>query len=146
MLKPDLVLSPAYEGGHPDHDSAAFVVSLVSRGGAAFEVREFPLYHAGTGGEMIAGRFPGAVGGPGGEVLSFSSEERRLKRQMVECFTTQLPFLRNFPLQEERFRPMPAYDFTCPPHSGSLLYEQWGWGITGEAWRQRAKAAAFALN
>ena len=144
MLKPDLVLSPAYEGGHPDHDSAAFAVSLASRAGAAFESWEFPLYRAGQGGEMIAGRFLEGVDCPAGEVISFTPEERELKKKMVESFPTQLAFLRKFPLDEESFRLMPAYDFTRPPHPGSLLYEQWGWGITGEAWRQRAKAAEFA--
>jgi len=145
VLKPDLVLCPAYEGGHPDHDSAAFAVSVVRRTGAAFEAWEFPLYHAGSGGEMIAGHFvEGADGGC--EVISFSSEERDLKRKMVESFPTQLAFLRRFPLESESFRLMPGYDFTRPPHPGSLLYEQWGWGITGEAWRQRAKAAEFALT
>jgi LmbE family N-acetylglucosaminyl deacetylase len=145
MLKPDLVLFPAYEGGHPDHDAAAFAVSLASRAGAAFEAWEFPLYHAASGGEMIAGRFVEGVDRPAGELISFSSQERDLKRKMVESFSTQLAFLRNFPLEEESFRLMPAYDFTRPPHSGSLLYEQWGWGITGEAWRQRAKAAEYAI-
>jgi LmbE family N-acetylglucosaminyl deacetylase len=46
--------------------------------------------------------------------------------------------LREFPLEPERLRPAPAYDFTRPPHAGPLWYECLGWPLTGEQWRQNA--------
>jgi hypothetical protein len=41
----------------------------------------------------------------------------------------------------ERFRPLVRYDFSRPPHRGSLYYEQLGWRMTGERWRELARAA-----
>jgi len=143
VLKPGVVLTPVYEGGHPDHDAAAFAVSLASRGGDNFEVREFPLYHAGPEGEMVVASFVNATAC---DVISFTAEERNLKRKMVESFPTQAGFLKNFPLQSETFRTMPVHDFTLAPHPGPLLYERWGWEVTGESWRQMARMAMLALT
>jgi N-acetylglucosamine malate deacetylase 2 len=38
----------------------------------------------------------------------------------------------------ETFRPLPAYDYTRPPHDGVLNYEAWQWSMTG-----RQVSAAF---
>ena len=54
MKDADLVLTHAYEGGHPDHDAVAFAVSGggAARGSDAADttVVEMPFYHAGPGG------------------------------------------------------------------------------------------------
>jgi hypothetical protein len=54
--------------------------------------------------------------------------------------------LRRFPVDEERFRAAPVYDFSQPPHAGKLLYEHFNWGMTGERWRSLAAGAAQALG
>src|SRR4051794_5156672 len=49
-----LVLTHAYEGGHPDHDATALAVHLaVDRA----KVIEFPLYHAAVDGRLVTGEF-----------------------------------------------------------------------------------------
>ncbi|MEO8593892.1 MAG: hypothetical protein ABI759_11270 [Candidatus Solibacter sp.] len=112
--------------------------------GGKCKALEFPLYHAAVDGSMIAGRF---VGEPQDEeVLALTPEEQALKRRMLDCFPSQADFLRRFPLHSERFRPMTAHDFTKSPHPGPLLYERWGWGISGESWRQRAGQALALLS
>jgi hypothetical protein len=63
------------------------------------------------------------------------------KRQMIAVFRTQRHMLEQFPVTDERFRDAPCYDFTRPPHPGMLLYERWGWGISGADWRLRAGQA-----
>lgn len=137
-LQPDQVLSPAYEGGHPDHDAAAFAVAVVRKRSRSFRHWEFPLYHATAKGRMITGRFiANGVPRPS-NVISLTREERALKSQMLDCFPTQKEFLSLFGLRAERFRRVGAYDFTKPPHPGPLLYERWGWGISGMDWRERA--------
>jgi len=142
-VRPDLVLAPAYEGGHPDHDAAAFAVWMVSRR-RSFASLEFPLYHAGQDGEMVVSKFAG--GGEAEQVLELSPEECQAKRAMLECFPSQAEFLSRFPIGSERFRPVPARDFTKPPHPAPLLYERWGWGISGEEWRQHAQEAVSRLR
>src|SRR5258707_2548202 len=48
QIRPGIVLSPAYEGGHPDHDSAALAVALAGIDCRhKFRHTEYRLYHAG---------------------------------------------------------------------------------------------------
>jgi LmbE family N-acetylglucosaminyl deacetylase len=138
-VKPSVVLTSAYEGGHPDHDAAAFAVSGVRARNPDLDVLEFPLYHASARGEMVTGSF--ADDRPGAEVLWLTRTERQLKRRMLECFVSQAHVLRHFRVEREGFRRAAEYDFTKPPHPGELLYEQWGWGISGEVWREKAREA-----
>lgn len=144
--RPVGVLTHAYEGGHPDHDAAAFAMHAASRQ-LAVEDRpiliEMPLYHA-RDGQMVAGEFlPGASG----EItLRLSEADLRRKRRMIECFHTQREVLSHFELGPERIRLAPAYDFRLPPHPGTLLYETFGWGVDGADWRRWAADALAALG
>ena len=136
---------PAYEGGHPDHDAAAFAVraavSLVPP--PVPGVVEFPLYHAGPRGMAVARFIPA---GSHAEEVVLADEERELKRRMVACFASQQCVLAAFPLDRERFRAAPAHDFGRPPHEGRLLYETRPWGLTGERWRELAQGAERELG
>ena len=60
---------------------------------------------------------------------------------MLHCFLTQQRILDRFPLDAEWLRPAPRYDFTAPPHSGTLYYETRPMGWTGEEWRRLAADA-----
>ncbi|HTV89248.1 MAG TPA: PIG-L family deacetylase [Stellaceae bacterium] len=158
--RPTAVLTHAYEGGHPDHDAAAFAVHaacrLVRSSAAPRErearpeqavpppaIIEMPFYHAGNGG-MEFGRFLPADSKE--IVLRLDAAARRRKRFMRDRFATQRDVLAGFPLDAERFRAAPAHDFRRPPHDGPLLYEAWGWGITGDDWRRRATATLVGFG
>jgi N-acetylglucosamine malate deacetylase 2 len=145
-LQPSLVLSPAYEGGHPDHDSAAFAVAAARRRvSSPFQHREFPLYHAGPGGVMVSGEFlpcPDAEV----EVCRLSDAEQEKKRSMLRSFTTQQEILNQFTILHECFRDAPSYDFTRPPHEGRLLYEYWNLGVSSEQWLLHARQALGIEN
>jgi len=143
-VNPSLVLAPAYEGGHPDHDAVAFAVAAVHKRRPSFEHWEFPLYHANAKGDMVSGTFVSPIRCCPEEVIVLTSEECLLKSQMLGCFETQKEILQRFTVDCERFRRAPVYDFTKAPHPGALLYERWGWGISGEAWRHRAREALSA--
>lgn len=127
-IRPAAVYTHPYEGGHPDHDAAAFAVAQVCR------PREFTSYHAGPQG-FVSGHF---LGNGDIEIMPLNDAERELKRQMFQCFRSQERVLRNFALGPEKFRDAPQYDFTQPPHAGELNYEKLGWNITGEMWRAEA--------
>ena len=137
LLRPQVVLSPAYEGGHPDHDAAAFAVAAVTGERCSLKHQEYPLYHASADGQMITGTFLSHASAPE-EVIRPTEAELQLKQRMIDCFTTQKQILSRFTLGDERFRKAPAYDFTEAPHPGPLLYEIWGWGISAKHWRQEA--------
>jgi LmbE family N-acetylglucosaminyl deacetylase len=137
-LRPDTVLAPPYEGGHPDHDAAALAVTIAARQvgretGRTPRVIEYALYHNWEG-RMRTGEFLPRAGAPVAN-LSLEPAARVLKCRMLACFATQKQTLAQFPTEVERFRQAPAYDFTAPPHAGRLHYETAGYGITGQEWR-----------
>ena len=131
----DLVLTHAYEGGHPDHDAVAFAVAAAKRlAGRAADttIVEMPFYHAGPEG-WIRQRF-------------LPPEELELKLRMAECHRTQGETLSGFRLDQERFRCAPAYDFSVLPNDADLLYERHGWNLTGERWQGLVRVATANLG
>lgn len=134
-VQPGMILTLAYEGGHPDHDAVALAVRQAAQG---IETVEMPLYHAEPGTErMVVQEF---LPGPAEIRLTLTEGERRLKQRMIEAFATQQETLRAFlPPCDERFRPAPAHDFSRPPHAGRLQYEVWGFPLTGRRWREVAR-------
>jgi hypothetical protein len=77
--------------------------------------------------------------------LQLSPEERDRKEQMLSAYVSQQVVLSRFSVGPERLRPAPTYDFTNPPHPGTLWYESLGWPMTGERWREIAAAVLADL-
>jgi hypothetical protein len=63
-----------------------------------------------------------------------NEEERKLKSLMFKCHKSQERVLSMFPVQMERFRRAPIYDFSRPPYEGVLLYEYFPWGMSRKIW------------
>jgi LmbE family N-acetylglucosaminyl deacetylase len=150
LLRPDFVVTHAYEGGHPDHDAASLGVwaatHMVARQGVAPPpIVEMALYHGSPGypvmGELMS--WPGTV-----ELeLALTEDEHWRKQAMLDCYGSQALALAPFrALEVERYRMAPSYDFTRPPHDGPLLYEQHELGITGAEWREQAIHALRVLS
>jgi len=139
----EVVVTQAYEGGHPDHDATAFAVHAAVRRAPA-EVFEMAGYHAGPAGIAVGDFLPGT--GEAGVTLALSPGQCALKRRMLDCFSTQQQVLAAFPVGTERLRPAPRYDFTRPPHEGRLFYENFPWGMTGARFRQLAATACDVLG
>ena len=148
QLRPDVVVTHPYEGGHPDHDATAFAVHGACRlleQRAAFSplIVEMTSYHDASG-WLRAGCFlPGS--GNGEIAIPLSAGERRFKERLFDCHRTQRAMLSQFPLECECFRVAPRYDFTEPPHPGTLFYERFDWGMNGRRWRALAAAALAEL-
>jgi len=151
-IRPQVVLTHAYEGGHPDHDACAFIVQaavyLLKRRGIELPLRaEFTSYHNGSphsvSSAMVAGAF---LPGPPETTVSLPAAAQSRKRRMLDCFGSQEQVLREFPISEERFRVAPEYDFLEAPHSGNLYYEDKNWGLSGRQWRYLALLAARDLR
>jgi LmbE family N-acetylglucosaminyl deacetylase len=145
-LRPSVVLTHPYEGGHPDHDAAAFAVhAACAMLTPPPQILEFTSYHADPDrpNQMRLGHF--LPGGDSGELVGLTEEESQRKQQMLECFASQFHMLQHFPVHEERFRGAPAYEFTEAPHAGTLFYENFDWGVSGEQWRRLAAETLRAL-
>ena len=80
--------------------------------------------------------------------LVLSAETAALKRQMLDCFTSQRSTLALFSVpSHEPFRVAPRYDFRsrpCPPDS--VLYERFPWGVDSARWLACAGRALDALR
>src|SRR2546430_865373 len=88
--KPQAVITHAYEGGHPDHDAAAFAVHAACRlMGEPPAILEMALYHR-RDGQLVSGEF---LPWPGSRVfcatIALNGEEIRRKQRMIDCFATQ---------------------------------------------------------
>ena len=177
---PEIILTHPYEGGHPDHDAAAFAVHAARRriasvGDRAPVIAEFTSYHLGRASVAdeplpkmhgASRTIRSAAAEPSGDLGStwefgtflpnadsrhvltrrLAPDEITLKRRLIGCYASQRDVLRRVPLEVERYRVAPEYDFTRAPHEGRLLYEQFPWGITGAHWREQAGAALQALE
>jgi LmbE family N-acetylglucosaminyl deacetylase len=149
-LRPALLVVHPYEGGHPDHDAAAFIshaaVALMARAGRTPPaLLEMASYHRGQG-SLVTGEFLPAPDGCPVATVSFTESERATKQRMLACYATGARELEFFPMEQERYRAAPPYDFTRPPHEGRLQYESNVWRMTGARWRELARQALERLK
>ena len=140
---PACVITHAYEGGHPDHDTACLVARLAC---AALEeppaLLEMAGYFANLTGEMIVGGF---LGEPAALVATLTPAESARREAMLDCFRTQQATLAPFRgMETESFRLAPPTDFTAAPNPGPFWYERHGWDIDGARWRALARVACAA--
>jgi len=149
-LRPEVVLTHAYEGGHPDHDSIAFACQVAKKmsdaddPGRKVELVEFTGYHAEGGGIMPYEFLPSRQAIE--HRYHLSAKQRDLKTTMLREFKSQEKTLAPFMLPEtEAFRDAPRYDFRRPPHAGRLFYEYFDWGVDGVSWRELAQDAERSL-
>ena len=144
--RPQAVVTHAYEGGHPDHDAAAFAVHAACRlMGEPPAILEMALYYRREG-RLVSGEFLRSAAEHRGVAIELDEEEIRRKQRMIDCFTTQRWLLTQLDSAAERLRIAPGYDFRTAPHPGELHYETLGWGITGVDWRRNAAAALAELG
>lgn len=140
----DVLVTHPYEGGHPDHDAAALIASLaISRLAHECLLLEMTSYHA-SGERCVNGTF---LNPDRSRECAFelSATDQARKQAMFDAQVSQKLVLGSFPLDRERLRLAPDYDFTAPPHEGRLWYEILGWEMTGKRWRELA-ADALAGN
>ena len=141
-LRPDVILTHPFEGGHPDHDATACAVHAALASTALDPVPllvEFTSYHRGPSGMRVGAFLAGT--GSDGDTLLLTDAERTLKHRALECFASQAEIVAWFPTDAERFRPAPRYDFLRPPYDGRPLYEDFDWNMDGERWRELARRA-----
>jgi N-acetylglucosamine malate deacetylase 2 len=143
------VITHPYEGGHPDHDAAAFIVQaactrLQRAIGRAPERLEFASYHA-RDGAIVRGEFWPDPACPE-SALTLSASQRARKRAALSKFIIQRSLISSFPTDVERLRPAPRYDFSAPPPPGAALYDRSGSLVRSELWRCEAVRALAALE
>jgi LmbE family N-acetylglucosaminyl deacetylase len=123
------LLSLAYEGGHPDHDACSFICSVVAQQ-HRLPAWEIPLYHRCSSNRLLVQQQFLADRGDT-VTLTPTPEELQAKREMFAAYASQGHVLAEFDIAVERRRPLASYDYSQPPHGGTLNYEFWGWPMRG---------------
>jgi LmbE family N-acetylglucosaminyl deacetylase len=142
--QPEIVVTHSYEGGHPDHDTAALIARMaLSRVTQGSLLLEMTSYHAHSG-SCVTGEFLTADADE--IVYELAPEDCLRKQRMMNEYVSQRAVLPGFGIDRERFRPAPAYDFSKPPHEGRLWYECMEWPMTGSQWRTRANDAIHEMQ
>lgn len=141
-IEPEVVVAPAYEGGHVDHDATALAVraaiSMTGRG----HHHEMALYHA-AGAAIAVHEFVG--GDTPGREWPLAERLAARKAAMLARYQSQQHYRAYFDTRVERYRCAPVYDFRrSPTPDQPLLYERAD-PTAGEQWRARAAEALAAL-
>ena len=143
-----LVFTHPYEGGHPDHDTAALLVQMACAGLSASgedpPVRfEFASYHHRQG-RLVTGQFWPDQNCP--EIsVELDQRMRTLKSHAMAEYRTQSDVIAWFNTGCERYRAAPRYDFTQAPPPGVAHYDFFGWPMTSSRWRESCASAMLWL-
>ena len=137
----DIVVTHAYEGGHPDHDATAFATHAALRlmrqnGFKPPVIFEMGLHPS----EDFKAKVPDFLPGTERETTTLLLDERakELKQRMFACFETQRESLEASAIGPEKFRQPIAYDFSAPPQDGKLHYEKFEWALSRDQWQSLA--------
>ena len=117
----DTLWVPAYEGGHPDHDVTNFIASTLRKDLPVWEYSEYNFY----GGRVRSNEFFSRTGKE--MELNLSGEERRFKKMLLEMYVSERGNLSYLRTEREMFRPLAGYDYSRPPHPGTLFYRRFAW-------------------
>lgn len=127
-VRPDALLTLAYEGGHPDHDSCSFITSLIVRECSlpAWEMPIEPLF------KKVERRWQTFLSPAQPPVtLHPTCDEIARKRRALDAYASQGTFT-GIESVDETFRPLAEYDYTRRPHADVLNYESWQSWMTGD--------------
>ncbi|MFX0194970.1 MAG: PIG-L deacetylase family protein [Candidatus Hodarchaeota archaeon] len=130
-LRPKEIYVSAYEGGHCDHDLINFIVSRIASELKLKRVYEMPYYPTNYPDykkglkysifqEFIPSNRDQLTSSYKIIQLELNKEEKGLKLKMLKVFRSQNPFIIRYMNKSDKFRLLPKYDYTKPPHEGEL--------------------------
>lgn len=146
----DLVLTHAFEGGHPDHDAIAFAVgsARARMRGKSPIVLEMPLCRKTADGKTADGhgwKRPAVDAAAHRTVrLRLTESERARKAEMLSAFETQRQTVAACGVRDEFYRASRDYDFTRP--LDGARYDSYASGVTGGRFAELARAARGELG
>ncbi len=117
----DQIWLPAYEGGNPDHDALNAIGQKFT---TKISVIEFAEYNF-KDGKANSNAFPAMNGSE--QVIELTATERDAKRHALGLYASEKSNLNYIDVRREMFRPLAGYDYTVPPHSGTLWYARFQW-------------------
>jgi N-acetylglucosamine malate deacetylase 1 len=116
----DQLWTPAYEGGHQDHDVTNYLASLFRE---QLPVLEFSEYNAARG--VLSNRLPSETGQE--TVLWLTGAESAWKKEVTALYRSERRNLGHVRFVREVHRPIARHDYRRPPHPGRLFYQRFQW-------------------
>ena len=117
----EAIWTPAWEGGHQDHDVANVLASRFSDDCAVTEFSEYHFY----GDRVRSGSF--AMPNGSEETVTASAEDAAWKRSLLALYRSERGNLAHIGVAQEQRRPLARYDYTQRPHPGTLFWERFHW-------------------
>lgn len=146
-LRPRVVIGPAFEGGHADHDATSFALAEACRRAKRnVRVFEYPCYapDADAANGLRLGAFP--ANAPGVRRVRLDKAAMRCKASMVDAYVSQkqvFELLGWRASDEEYFRECPSdRDYRRPPCRGLDSYAHWFNRRSQDRFEQLAAAIA----
>jgi LmbE family N-acetylglucosaminyl deacetylase len=117
----DQLWAPAYEGGNADHDAVNAIASVFA---TQMSVLEFAEYNF-SGGKAHSQEFPAPNGSE--QTITLSLAEQQKKRAALHIYASESGNLNYVKTKRECWRPLATYDYSRPPHKGTLWYARFQW-------------------
>jgi LmbE family N-acetylglucosaminyl deacetylase len=137
----DAVWTHPYEGGHLDHDTAAWLAQTLCP--ASVLRMEFASYYMRSARESVFGDF--AQREPSAVTVVLAGDRGARKQQALDAYPSQAHILRKFrdPMVE-RYRQAPTYDFRHQPPAPLCRWDARGYQPSTAMWRQAIARQAVA--
>jgi LmbE family N-acetylglucosaminyl deacetylase len=117
----DQVWVPAYEGGNADHDGLNAIGQKLS---PRIRVLEFAEYNFASG-KAHSQEFPFSNGME--QILTLTPDEQARKKAALAIYASEQKNLGYVRMEQECCRRLAAYDYSKPPHEGTLWYARFQW-------------------
>ena len=112
------IFTPAYEGGHQDHDVSNFIASKFIKQLNVYEFAEYNNF----GGKSVSNTFIGEDTNE--EILILNDKEISYKKKMLNIYKSETKNLGHIKVVRETLRKLKSYDYSQRPHKGKLFYER----------------------
>ena len=129
-----IVFTPAYEGGHQDHDLANFLASKFKNYIKVLEYSEYNYFNQ----KISSNTFFKLNGNE--IVYNLSEQDKELKKMLLNLYVSEQKNLSYLTIEKECFRPISNYNYLLPAHSGTMFYKRFSFFN----WHPRVDATSFS--
>ncbi len=117
--KIDSLFCPAYEGGHQDHDITNFICSRLKNLCKLYEFSEYNFYNR----KINSNTFFDSKNNE--KIILLNPSQKKFKNKCLSIYNSEKNNLGYINVDKESFRPMVEYDYSQPPHHGTLFYRRY---------------------
>tara|TARA_B100000989_G_C19502282_1_gene454835 strand:+ start:73 stop:831 length:759 start_codon:yes stop_codon:yes gene_type:complete len=127
------IFTPAYEGGHQDHDLTNFIASKFKKNIRVYEYPEYNFFNR----KILSNTFFKLNGN---ETIYFLNEKEKIfKKKLLNIYVSEQKNLSYLKVEKECLRPISHYNYLLPAHIGTLFYRRFAFF----SWHPRVDSTSF---